>query len=460
MHRPTLLVVDDVPEAAAVTTGILEKQGWETTTAQNGNGMLQVLASQFVDLLILDQRLEASGETGTELMDKVRSAYPGIPGLILTAYANLNLAVKAMRSGIVDLVEKQDAAKDPAVLTRAVSRALATSTASRDARRRRWEASTAAVLPGMVGSSEAMKALATTVRKFARLNQAVLILGESGTGKELVARALHLLSQRPGPFFEVNVSAIPQHLFESEMFGSKKGGFTDAKRDRGGHFQAARGGTLFLDEIGDASLEAQAKLLKAIEEGEVIPVGGRPEKVDVRIIAATHKDLAQEVLESRFRLDLYHRIEGFRVVVPALRERPADIRLLAQYFLDRHCSQHHLGSKTLSKGAIRRLEAHRWPGNVREIDKVILKAAVLVDESDIPEGAIEIAGSIPGGPERTADDLEYLFAMPQKEAVREFKRRQFQWAKRKTGGNKTKAADLLQTGRSTLYLNDCKPHDH
>ena len=446
MRKPVILVVDDVPGALEASGRILREQGWAVETAANGRAVRSLLDSQFIDLIIMDERLDASSERGTKLLADLRRDFPGLTAIILSGVVEVQMAIRGMQAGAVDLVQKHEVAKDSSVLVKAVTRALNATELARDARFYRWEAAHLTFLPEMVGESAPMRQLAMMVRKIAPVGAPVLIHGESGTGKELVARAIHILSKRPeGPFCEVNIRAIPENLIEASLFGVRKGAFTDAKEDRAGYFQTADGGTLFLDEIGDASPEAQVKLLKAIEDKSIQRVGDtKAKQVDVRIVTATNKDLQAEMKEKRFREDLYHRIGTFTISVPPLRERRADIPVLARHFLDRYARTFGLEQKQLTGEALEKLSQHSWPGNVRELDRVIQRALVLTDSSRIDAGSIDIART--GG-----TTLEELLELRHEPAVHQFMRIHYEHAINRCGGKKNEAAKLLGVERSTFY---------
>jgi DNA-binding NtrC family response regulator len=305
----------------------------------------------------------------------------------------------------------------------------------------------------LIGSGPAMQRVFATLQKVAETDLTVLVRGESGTGKELVAQALHNLSPRRGrPFVAVNCAAISRELVESELFGHEKGAFTGADARRQGRFEAADGGSILLDEIGDMAPETQAKVLRVLQERSFERVGGtRPIDVDVRVIAATHRNLEQEVSKQRFREDLYYRLKVVTLELPPLRERPEDIPALAQRFLERVTSRLGLEKRQLGDAALARLVRHRWPGNVRELANVIEQAAVLAPASVIEEADLQLGGSAPpsGGPAEP-DAAGLSFADAKRGAVERFERRYLLEALRRSGGNISRAAEAMGMVRQSL----------
>src|SRR6185436_9892698 len=335
---------------------------------------LQRLAEEPVDAVLLD--LQMPGRDGFSVLETLRERGTDVPVIVLTAHGTIEKAVRAVQLGAADFVEKPPSTERLLV---ALENALRRSRLQADNRRLAAEAGLGEEI---LGSSPPMRQLAETVRRVAPTQAPVLLLGENGAGKELVARAIHAGSaRRRKPLVTLNCAAIPDTLFESELFGHARGAFTGATDARRGKFQEADGGTLFLDEVGEIPLALQPKLLRALESGEVERIGGRgPERVDVRIVAATNRDLEAEVAAGRFRQDLYFRLLVVPVRVPPLRERQEDVTLLAAHFLAEACRKNRIRPKILSDAALNLLRGHAWPGNVRELRNAMERVAILVAE--------------------------------------------------------------------------------
>jgi len=365
----TILVVDDEPPILQVISGILLDEGFEVLTALDGETALKVVAAEAPDLALLDIALP--GMDGLELLEELKRSHPALPVVMISAYGSVENAVRATRLGAYDFIEKPPHA-DKILLT--VRNALEMARLSEENRRLRQQT---APVREIVGESEPMRRLREQLRVVAPTNAPVLITGENGTGKELVARALHFYSRRSHqPFVEVNCAAIPEDLIESELFGHEKGAFTGAAARRRGKFDLAHQGTLFLDEIGDMSLKVQAKILRILEEQRFERVGGsRPIQVDVRVVAATNKNLPQEIERGAFREDLYHRINVIPLNVPPLRERGEDVPVLAAHFLQELDTNG--GAKSFTPRALEALSRQPWPGNVRELKNLVWRLAIL-----------------------------------------------------------------------------------
>ena len=387
---PTILITDDEKNIRSTLSRALRLEGYATEEAENGDAALPRLRSGDVDLLVVD--LEMPVLDGLGLLEKMAAERIRVPALVLTAHGTIDRAVKAVRLGAFDFIEK------PPVLERilvAVRNALESSQLLAENQRLHEEAG---LSPAILGASPPVRALLETIARVAPFEAAVLVQGENGTGKELVARAIHAASARSRrPLVTVNCAAIPETLFESELFGHVRGAFTGATEARRGKFQQAHGGTLFLDEVGEIPLAVQPKLLRALDSGEVQRVGGgAAEHADVRVIAATNRDLEKEVAGGRFRQDLYYRLLVVPVRVPPLRERPGDAALLARHFLDVACRRNRVRSKRLGAGAIEAVERGLWPGNVRQLRNAMERIAILSREDEV--GAAEIDGGAPATP--------------------------------------------------------------
>jgi two-component system nitrogen regulation response regulator GlnG len=374
-----ILVVDDDAAIRTVVREALRRAGHVVETAGSVADMRRALSNFAPDVLVTDVMLP-DGD-GLDLVPEILGNHPGLPVIVLSARNTLATAVRATEQGAFDYLPKPF---DLEELARAVSGALAGRVPANDE-----EESERHDLP-LIGRSPAMQAVYRTIARVVSNDLTVLILGESGTGKELVARAIHDLGPRGAkPFVPVNMAAIPRELIESELFGHERGAFTGAAQRTAGRFEQAAGGTLFLDEIGDMPLEAQTRLLRVLQEGEFTTVGGaRHIRADVRVIAATNKEIERLVAEGGFREDLYYRLNVVPVRLPALRQRIEDVGELARHFLDRAAADG-LPRKSLEEAAVQRLVRHRWPGNVRELENLMRRLAALVREDRIGAGAIE-----------------------------------------------------------------------
>ncbi|WP_045739003.1 sigma-54 dependent transcriptional regulator [Xanthomonas sp. MUS 060] len=370
------LIVDDERDIRELLVLTLGRMGLRISTAANLAEARELLASNRYDLCITDMRLPDGN--GIELVSEIAKHHPRTPVAMITAFGSMDLAVEALKAGAFDFVSKP---VDIQILRGLVKHALELNNATR----------VAAPAPApehanrLLGASAAMEALRTTIAKVARNQAPVYILGESGVGKELVARTIHEQGGRAaGPFVPVNCGAIPAELMESEFFGHKKGSFTGAHADQAGLFQAAHGGTLFLDEVAELPLPMQVKLLRAIQEKSVRPVGAATEvPVDVRILSATHRDLADLVAEGRFRHDLYYRINVIELRVPPLRERADDLPHLAAAILSRLAKSHGRPPPLLSSPALDALSGYAFPGNVRELENILERALAMADDDQI-----------------------------------------------------------------------------
>ncbi len=380
---PTILIADDEKNIRATLARSLHLEGYATLEAANGAQALEHLESGAVDLLLLDLQMPVLDGLG--LLEQLAARGIALPTVVLTAHGTIDKAVRAVRLGAVDFIEKPPASER---ILLAVQNALRVGHLEQENRRL---AEAAGLGSELLGDSPPMRLLAQTVSKVAPTSAAVLITGENGTGKELVARAIHQKSPRATRrLVTINCAAIPETLFESELFGHARGAFTGATEARRGKFQEADSGTLFLDEIGEVPLQLQPKMLRALESGETERVGGRgPERVDVRVVAATNRDLEAEVRAGRFREDLYYRLLVVPVKVPPLRERPEDIPLLARHFLDQACRQNRIRPKELGAGALESLARHAWPGNVRELRNAMGRIAILAPGDSVLEAHLE-----------------------------------------------------------------------
>jgi len=380
--KPRILVVDDEERMASVIAMALGRAGYACETCNGGEAALAAIEARGADVVVTDWRMP--GMDGIELLRRLHAKRPALPVILITAHGSVPSAVAAMREGAFDYLTKPF---DNDELRALVGRALDLTRLERENRYLKQEVASRYAPDAMVAESARSKELLDLVRRVAPSKASVLIQGESGTGKELVARLLHYWSDRVGqPFVAVNCKAFAEGVLESELFGHEKGAFTGAVATRAGCFERAAGGTLFLDEIGEVSLDFQAKLLRVLQEGEVLRVGGtQARKVDVRVVAATNRVLRDEVQAGRFRDDLFFRLNVIPVALAPLRERREDVLPLVQHFLDRHAA----GSGrrlTLSPEAERAIVEHAWPGNVRELENVMERAVVLArGDAILPE---------------------------------------------------------------------------
>jgi two-component system, NtrC family, response regulator AtoC len=443
-----VLIVDDDGAMRHLLSVMLNDHGFETRAVANGADALKELEAHDFDLVLTDVRMP--GMDGLALLREVQKRDPELMVVVMSAYGSHESAIEAMKAGAYDYVSKPFRADEVVLVLR---KAEERERLARENRRLRSELAEDYRLDAIVGASEGLQELLKQVRKVAPQKPTVLLQGESGTGKELVARALHELSPRTAmPFVAVNCGAIPAELLESELFGHVKGAFTDATRNKRGLALEADGGTLFLDELGELPLALQVKLLRFLQEEEVRPVGDtRTRRVDVRVVAATARDLAKAVAEGSFREDLYWRLNVVNLRLPSLRERREDIPLLAAHFLSRYArlrpELHPLALADETKEALRR---HRWPGNVRELEHVIERAVVLAERStiaveELPE-TLRVRVSA-GSPAAASDG-----SLSVKRAARALEEGLIRAALERTGGNRTRAAELLELSyRALLY---------
>ncbi len=458
-RRARVLVADDEPSIRFVLCETLESAGHEVTEVADGDAALEALATRDFDIAVFDIRMP--GLDGLELLDRVKAMGNPVAVVIITAQSTFENAVEAMKRGALDYLTKPFSTDEVLPL---VDKALRTRALEREVRELRREVAGRAQ-PGerLVGRSPMLLEVFKTIGRVARSDVTVLITGESGSGKELVARAIHGAGPRAeAPFVAVNAAAIPRELLESELFGHERGAFTGAVEARAGRFREASGGTLFLDEIGDMPLDLQAKLLRVLQSGEVTPVGGRrAERVDVRVIAATHRDLAERVAEGRFREDLLYRLRVVPIHMPPLRERPEDLPILVEHFLERYAPELARGPVVLASTALDRLAAYDWPGNVRELENAIKRALVLASSEVLtPEDFLFLERR--AEPDVEGPDLETLLrketqralAEPEPEVYRRIlprvERAILSAVLAETGGNQIRAAALLGINRNTL----------
>jgi DNA-binding NtrC family response regulator len=439
-----VLLVDDDPSMVALLSLHLTRRGFKVTSLTDPQAALPLLMEQPFDVVLTD--LQMNGLSGTELCERVGANLPDLPVVVMTAFGNMQTVVAALRAGAYDFITKPVEVDD---LVHTLSRAVQHYHLKGEVVRLTRVVAESQSLGGLLGSSPPMRKVYDLLTRIADSDASVLINGESGTGKELVARALHEKSRRAsGPFVAINCAAMPEALLESELFGHARGAFTDAKAARAGLFVQAHGGTLFLDEVGEMPLGLQPKLLRALQERSVRPVGADHEvSFDVRVVAATNRDLEGMVEENRFREDLYYRLNVVQVELPPLRARGGDILLLAQHFVEHFAARASKRVMGLNETVAERLMSYSWPGNVRELRNCIERAvAVTVTErlavEDLPEKIRAYRAShvvvASGDPSEltTLEEVERRYILRVMEEVK---------------GNKSLAAQILGLDRKTLY---------
>jgi two-component system response regulator AtoC len=439
-----VLVVDDDLAMCEVLSSGLPRRGYQPITRQSADAAFALLETEDFDVVVTD--LVMKGTNGLELCSKIAANRPDIPVVLITAFGTLETAVDAIRAGAYDFVTKPF---DLKTLTVALDRAVQHRTLRHEVRRLRQQVAAVNRTGELIGASPAMQTVRDVIQRIAESDASVLVSGESGTGKEIVARNLHQRSHRKdAPFVAVNCAALPESLLESELFGHVRGAFTDARAPRAGLFVQAHGGTLFLDEIGELTPPLQAKLLRALQERTVRPVGGDSETpFDARVVTATNRDLETAIEERRFREDLFFRINVVQIELPPLRSRGNDLLLLAQHFLQQFAEKAGKSIKGLSSGVAEKLVAYAWPGNVRELQNVMERAVAFARYEDI-----------------TAEDLpekirSYRKAQVLVEAddpvemvpLEEIERRYILRVLEAVGGSRSQASKILGVDRKTLY---------
>jgi two-component system nitrogen regulation response regulator NtrX len=443
MNKDSVLIVDDEPGVRAALSGVLRDEGYSVDAVESGEECLDRVVRDAFDVIVLDVWLP--GMDGLATLARLRQMKIASEVVMISGHGNIESAVKAIKMGAFDFVEKPLSLEKTVLVVR---NAL---------RQRRLEAENLALRARadragrMVGESLIMRQLRELVAMAAPTNGRVLIFGENGTGKELVARTVHALSRRRNqPFVEVNCAAIPEELIESELFGHVKGAFTGAVADRKGRFEAAHNGTIFLDEIGDMSFKTQAKVLRVLQEQVTEPVGSTSRvQVDVRVLAATNKDLPAEIRAGRFREDLYFRLNVIPIFVPPLRDRAEDIPLLAEHFIADFSLEYGRRPKTLSPGAKARLQTYRWPGNVRELRNVIERVVIMAPGDEITDRDLAFLSGDPLA-ERPAEE-EAAAAVPLYTARDQFERDYILRELAHQQGNISRTAEVLGVERSNLY---------
>lgn len=444
MQQPSVFVVDDDVDMADTCRKILEKRGLRVTTFPDAHTAFERLKTELPDAILSDVRMP--GMEGGQLLREVKALDPQLPVILMTGFGTIQNAVAALKAGAVDYITKPFTRDD---LVASVERALELKTLRGEVSRLRDALQTRYSPANIIGNSKLMQQVFHRVQATTRNDATVLITGENGTGKDLVARAIHYGSARANkPFVPVNCGALPRELIESELFGHKKGSFTGASADNRGMFRAADGGTIFLDEIGEMPLDLQVKLLRVLQERRVRPVGDTTEyPVDVRVIAATNRDLTAMLAAGTFRQDLYYRLSVVTIHVPALRERIDDIPLLLNHFVRKHAKDQQVEGFT--KEALRVLERYPWPGNVREMENMVEGLIALGVRGQI--GVDDLPGRFK---EMPATPNEVISGVPTSKGLRTLEQAERELiadALARCGGNKSKAAELLGISRTRLY---------
>jgi DNA-binding NtrC family response regulator len=449
MNEPCVLIVEDEAAIRLALSGLLGREGYRVVEADSGDTALSRLSREAIDLVLTDLAL-GDGPSGMDVLRKAKELHPDTPVVMITAHGNEKIAVEAMKLGADDYVPKPF---DNDEIRLVVRRGLERTRLARENRLLRERIERDFGMGRLIGSGAAMRAVFETIQKVAETDLTVLIRGESGTGKELVAQALHENSpRRERPFVAVNCAAISSELVESELFGHEKGAFTGADARRAGRFEAADGGTIFLDEIGDMAPETQAKVLRVLQEQSFERVGGtRALQVDVRVVAATHRDLEADVAAGRFREDLYYRLKVVEVDLPALRERTEDLPALTERFLEQVAERLGRPRAAVSPEALAALARHGWPGNIRELRNVLEQAAVLASGDHIAPEDLKLAGRGAGGASAgAAPDSEIAFSDAKRDAVEQFERTYLLRALRQNEGNISRTAEAIGMVRQSL----------
>ena len=443
MERPGILVADDDDSFRRVLEYQLKEAGYGVTAAADGSRALEVFSQNRFDAVLTD--LDMPGLSGTDLLKAVKEQSPDTPVIVITAYGTIDSAVDAMKSGAYHYLTKP---VNRDVLLHTLEQALKFSGLVSENRNLREAVSAQFTFEGFVGSSTGMRRVIEQARQLARVDTTVLITGESGTGKEILAKAIHFNSPRSGnPFVVINCGAIPDTLLESELFGYRKGAFSGATANKQGKFEAADGGSVFLDEIGDLPAPLQVKVLRVVQENEIDVVGAnQPRKVDVRIIAATNRDLRQMMADGQFRQDLYYRLNVAPLHVPPLRERKEDIPLLVQFLAER--IRKRMGRTPVKTGnrILRKLEAYSWPGNIRELENTVERLIVFSQQdtariTDLPEEIL-----LP----QPASGRAVLRIPPEGVSLAEVDRELVVAALERNQWNQTRAAEFLKISRNVL----------
>ncbi len=443
----SLLIIDDEENMRHMLSALLKKMGYRIDTAKDGQEGLEKVQANHFDYILCDIKMPQ--KDGMAFLDEARVMMESSTVIMMSAYGTIDTAVEAMKLGAYDFISKPFKPDEVYLALKKAEERESLKQENLRLKERIQEISSNFQFGNMIGNSQAMKMVFNLATKAAQYDTTVLVTGESGTGKELVARGIHHAGARKsGNMVPVNCGGIPETLLESELFGYVKGAFTGADRNKKGLFQEADGGTIFLDEIGELPVSLQVKLLRVLQENEVRPVGGaKTNKVDVRVIAATAKDLEEEVRAGRFREDLFYRLNVLRIHLPPLRERTGDIPLLCQLFINNFKDHFQKNIEGISPGAMTILLDHKWPGNVRELENMIERAVVLADKHIILPENLPTEFGIKRASNRM-DDFFEGFSL--KKAQKIVEKRLITRALESTGGNRTQAAKLLEISIPSL----------
>ncbi|MBL0713761.1 MAG: sigma-54-dependent Fis family transcriptional regulator [Desulfosarcina sp.] len=443
----SLLIIDDEENMRHMLSALLKKMGYRIDTATNGQEGLEKVKAGHYDYILCDVKMPR--KDGMAFLDEARIMTESSTVIMMSAYGTIDMAIEAMKLGAYDFISKPFKPDEVCLALKKAEERESLKQENLRLKERIQKISSINQFGNMIGSSQAMKMVFSLAEKAAQYDTTVLVTGESGTGKELVARGIHYAGPRKdGNMVPVNCGGIPETLLESELFGYVKGAFTGADRNKKGLFQEADGGTIFLDEIGELPVTLQVKLLRVLQENEVRPVGdAKTKRIDVRVIAATSKDLEEEMRQGRFREDLFYRLNVLRIHLPPLRERAGDIQLLCQHFLKNFKNQFHKNIEGISPGAMTILLDHKWPGNVRELENMIERAVVLVDKHIILPENLPTEFGIKRASNRM-DDFFEGFSL--KKAQKIIEKRLITRALESTGGNRTQAAKLLEISIPSL----------
>jgi DNA-binding NtrC family response regulator len=442
MSKQNVLVVEDEELMRSILRQLLENAGYEVFTADSAEAALEIFPTRDFSVTVTD--IKMAGMDGLELLDRLKTVDTEAIVIVITAYSSVDSAIAALRKGVYDYVTKPFVNED---LLQRISNAIRTKELFRENRALRRELDKHYSFAEIIGTSQRLQEVFNIVKKVADTNVSVLIQGESGTGKELIARAIHFNSSRAAkPFLAVNCGALPESLLESELFGHTKGAFTGAATDKKGLFRSAEGGTLFLDEIGEMPISLQVKLLRALQEHEVTPLGASiPVKFDARIIAATNKYLETEVEQNRFREDLFYRLNVIEISLPPLRERREDIPLLAKHFAFKTARAQNAPEKTISPEALSALVGYGWQGNIRELENAVERAFILSGD-EIDKESLPPKVRLNTQANYEARDLQNLSP-----TLEEIEKRYIREIMDSVGDDKTQAANILGIDLSTLY---------
>jgi DNA-binding NtrC family response regulator len=438
------MIVDDDAAMRQMLDSLFREQGFAVSDASSAAEALDMASEVEFDAVLSD--IKMPGKSGIELVGELRQIRPETPVVLMTAFGSIDSAVEAMRVGAFDYVTKPF---EPEAVLLTIERAIERRALEEENRRLRRAVDQTSSFGDLIGESPAMREIFALIRKVAHGRSSVLITGESGTGKEVVARTLHYHGSRADkPFVPINCTAIPEGLLESELFGHVRGAFTGAHSSKRGLFEKANGGTLFLDEIGDMGLGLQGKLLRVLQDGEIRPVGGtQPTRVDVRIVAASNKDLQAAMEAETFREDLFYRLNVIPVYIPPLRERPEDVPALVDAFLRKHSDGRR---RSIAPAAVERLKECSWKGNARELENVLERALALSDSDELGVEDLPLGDAGPSQ-ENSGTDAALHCAARDRLSLRELEERYIDEVLGLTNGNKVQAAKILGIDRKTLY---------